>query len=405
MSSITIRRPLAPIRARIDLPRSKSISNRALICAAFTGDLTCVNQLSDADDTRILHRLLTERPRVMNCGLGGTTFRFLLAWAAVQVGEEHIVTGEARLLERPHDDLLNALRSLGADIERTSEGYRVRGRKLKGGDVIFDSPISSQFISALMMIAPMMESGLRIVWKGRRLSEPYVRMTAKVMGHFGVKLHEQQDAIVIAPGPYRANALTVPPDWSAAAFWYEIAAISDGAHFTFPGLHSDGWQGDEGIMDILISWVRTRDDGSGTIIYSIENGPSPHPWPVYLGNSPDLFQPLVFSCAGTGCKLEFGGLDNLRAKESDRIATVVDALHQLRMHGEMQDGVFKLLWSIKNKMPLPFDPHGDHRMAMALAPLALVCERIMILDPDVVNKSYPRYWEDLEKAGFRLERS
>jgi 3-phosphoshikimate 1-carboxyvinyltransferase len=404
MTSISVRRPKAPIRAVIDLPRSKSISNRALICAALAGDLTCVKDLSHADDTRILYDLLTERPRVMHCGLGGTTFRFLLAWAAVQEAEEHVITGDARLLERPHDDLLRALRSLGGDIERTNEGYRVRGRKLKGGEVVLDSPISSQFISALMMIAPTMREGLRIAWKGRRLSEPYVHMTAHLMQHFGAKVNGQEDVVAIAPGSYSSNVLVVPPDWSAAAFWYEIVGLAQDAEVELSDVREGQWQGDEAIEEFTGWCVDPAENERGTILRSKKKD-MPTQAPIALGEVPDLFLPLVGLFAGKGRDMRFTELEGLVFKESDRLAGMTDALSSLGCSVSNADGRFNLSGSIQEGTPPPFDPRGDHRMAMALAPLALVCDVITILDPDVVSKSYPKYWDDLERAGFVLERS
>ena len=183
---VTVTKPERPIHVAIDLPRSKSIANRALILASLVGDLSLVQNMGDADDTRILYGLLRDRPHVMLCGLGGTTFRFLLAWASVQEGEEHIIAGDARLLERPHGMLVDALRALGADIEKVETGFRIRGRRMKGGEISLDTPMSSQFVSALWLIAPCMEKGLALRWAGLRLSEPYVRMTMKCLEHFNV---------------------------------------------------------------------------------------------------------------------------------------------------------------------------------------------------------------------------
>lgn len=403
MERVTVTRPTAPIRATIRLPRSKSISNRALICASLAGDLSCVRDLSDAEDTLILYRLLLERPAVMHCGLGGTTLRFLLAWASVQEGEEHRITGEPRLLERPHDALVNALLALGADITREANGYRVRGRKLAGGTIRLDSPISSQYISALMMIAPLMHDGLRIDRKGRRLSEPYVRMTAKVMDHFGVEELPADDAITIPPGANVARPFTVPPDWSAAAFWYEIAALANDAEVLLTGLRSDGMQGDERVAGLLDRATVSSSVPDGTFLRSIELSGEPSPPSINLTDSPDLFQPLAFSFAGIGWPVNFFGLDTLPMKESNRLLAVQDALAQLtgeRHTGAKQLGIMEFRELNTDR---PFPVHGDHRMAMALAPLALVCDRITILDPGVVKKSYPTYWDDLRKAGFGVE--
>jgi 3-phosphoshikimate 1-carboxyvinyltransferase len=403
VSSITIRRPEQAIRATVRLPRSKSISNRALICASLAGDLSCVRDLSDADDTRILLQLLKERPRTMHCGLGGTTFRFLLAWAAIQEDQEHVITGEPRLLERPHDDLVNALRTLGADIEKSAEGYRVRGRQLQGGSLTIDSPISSQYISALMMIAPLTTEGLRIEWKGTRTSVPYVEMTAEVMRRFGAEVRTE-GTMIAASGSYRSSSFTVPPDWSAAAFWYEVVGLSEGADVGLPGLGPGQLQGDAVVEEHTAWCVLPERTVVGTRLRSQEKGMSAQS-PLDLSDTPDLFPPLAALIAGRGSSVRFIGLETLAHKESDRMEVMSTALERLGCTVSRASGSASIKGNTIRDAPTAFDPHGDHRLAMALAPLALVCERITILDPDVVNKSYPGYWRDLAAAGFRLERS
>lgn len=385
-NSITIRRPEAPVDTAIDLPRSKSVANRALILASLAGDLACVTDPGDADDTRILLQLLRERPRTMHCGLGGTTFRFLLAWAAVQEGEEHAVTGQARLLERPHGPLVEGLRRLGADIERIGAGFRVRGRRMAGGALALDAPASSQFVSALMLVGPCSEQGMHLQWTGRQLSRPYVEMTARAMRRFGASVELQGTAIRVGAGSYRPAPLVVPRDWSAAAFWLECQALLPAARIVFPGLERDGWQGDEAAVDHWAS-ITAPDD--------------PHPV-LDLTATPDLFQPLAFTGAALGKPCTFKGLDNLPLKETDRLAAVADALRTLGCATHQEEGTFTVRGRITNLSPPPFDPQGDHRMAMALAPLAAVCDSITIHDPEVVRKSYPAFWDDLRKAGFRV---
>jgi 3-phosphoshikimate 1-carboxyvinyltransferase len=409
MTRITIRRPDAPIRATIHLPRSKSISNRALIAASLAGDLSCLEFLSDADDTRILHGSLRDKPRVMDCGLGGTTFRFLLAWAAVQQGEEHLLTGHATLLERPHDDLIDALRKLGAVIERTTEGYRVKGVRLKGGTIAFDSPISSQYLSALMLVAPHMDKGLRIEWRGTQLSRPYVEMTAKVMRHFGAEVETVETVIDVRPGHYLPRPFEVQCDWSAAAFWYEVVALAQDAEVELMGLKRDGWQGDERVMTLLGPFVgsEVRDQGVFLSSQSIDHGCDPLPGfrLIDLAATPDLFQPTLSAFAGQLCPVTFTGLGTLRVKETDRIKAMVDSLfrlgHWISVTPDGNVDSENVAWSARSEGP--FRVFGDHRMAMALAPLALVTGIITLEDPDVVSKSYPRYWEDLEEAGFGME--
>lgn len=407
MPRITIRRPEGPIRATVHLPRSKSVSNRALIAASLAGDLSCIEHLSEADDTRILHQLLRDRPRLMDCGLGGTTFRFLLAWASVQPGKEHVVTGSAKLLERPHDDLVDALRKLGAAIERTDEGYCVKGGHLIGGAIIFDSPISSQYLSALMLVAPTMEQGLRIEWRGTQLSRPYVEMTAKTMRHFGVDIEVGETLIDVKPGSYSAMPFEVPADWSAAAFWYEIAALAEDAEVELMGLKRHGWQGDQKVARMLVNRVATAERVEGVRLRSLPLDAAARVAPLIdLSATPDLFQPLALTMTAMGRQATFSGLDNLIGKETDRITAVKDTLERLGVAAAWDGRMFTIPSVPHMLMPTSdrvFPTYGDHRMAMALAPLALVTGSISIEDPDVVTKSYPDFWEDLQEAGFEVE--
>lgn len=403
MSSVTVSAPGAPIRAAIALPRSKSISNRALLMASLCGDLGLVSELSDGDDTRVMRDLLREAPRVMDCGAGGTTFRFLLAWASVREGEEHLLTGIPRLLERPHDDLVDALRQLGADIERVPEGFRVRGRSLKGGEVHFDSPISSQYLSALLMVAPRMRKGLTLRWTGTRLSEPFVHMTLKMLAHFGVYPRLELDGVRVDPGDYIPAPITVAPDWSSAAFWYEIAALAPGSEVLLQGLTDDTMQGDREAQHLWAPWVETRFAPEGALL---RHRAAPQAWedlPRSLKHVPDLFQPLAFTLAALGQPAVLHGLDNLRVKETDRLRAVADAIVRLGGQAAFADGAFAVRQGITAAAPMRFHPDIDHRMALSLAPLALRLGSITIDDPQVVNKSYPSYWRDLQRAGFGVQ--
>jgi 3-phosphoshikimate 1-carboxyvinyltransferase len=410
MSSITISRPARPINTTIELPRSKSAANRALVIAALLGDVDLVRDPGNGDDTRILLEHLRERPSVMHCGAGATTFRFLLAWACCQDGEERLITGTQRLLDRPHADLVDALRTLGAQIEQVPEGYRVRGTKLRGGAVHFDSPISSQYLSALMLIAPSMDQGLSLRWTGTRLSEPYVHMTLRIMAQFGVFPVMELDGVRVPPGSYKAATYTVPPDWSAAAFWYEVVALSPGAEVLLKGLDEDTLQGDREARHLFAAWVRTTGTSDGLLLTHIDNAA---PWessqvpgrPVNLKHVPDLFQPLAFTLAARGEGATLEGLDNLRVKETDRLKATHDALALLGRTSSILQGTFTIApkASDLNAPQAPFDPSSDHRMAMSLAPLAAVLGSITIRDPRVVDKSYPGFWSDLQRAGFTAE--
>ncbi|MBX2972899.1 MAG: hypothetical protein KF797_07345 [Flavobacteriales bacterium] len=402
MSAITVRRPAHPLHATIDLPRSKSVSNRALVIASLLGDLSLVSDLSDGDDTRVMLELLRDRPHTMDCGAGGTTFRFLLAWASVQEGEEHLLTGIPRLLQRPHDDLVQALRMLGADITKEANGYRVRGRRMKGGHVHFDSPISSQYLSALVLIAPCLENGLDLKWTGTRLSEPFVGMTLKMLDHFGVRPSLTMDGVTVPPGRYKRVPYSVPHDWSSAAFWFEQVALDPGGRVLLRGLKKDTLQGDREAMDLWAPWVDAAEDAHGiTLVHRAEAGPWPDA-PLNMRHVPDLFQPLAFTLAGRGVRAALTGLDNLVVKETDRLQAVGDVLRALGCTAGHRSGTFIQGGAITNTAPLPFDPNIDHRMALSIAPLALKLESVTIRDPDVVDKSYPDYWKHLRAAGYEL---
>ncbi len=406
---LTITRPERPIDAAVDLPRSKSVANRLLVLASLAGDLNAVKEPGDAEDTRLLRNLLRDRPRVMHCGMGGTVFRFLLAWAAVREGKEHIITGDARLLKRPHQPLVDALRLLGADIEAVDNGYRVLGKRLTGGTVVMDAPLSSQFISALLLIAPLMTNGLYLRWTGTRLSEPYVLMTMLALESFDVPPVVDHDGIRVRARPLRATERTVPPDWSAASFWFEVAALSGNARILLRDLHRDRWQGDEAACQLWKPWVRTDSTARGVVLVSERSpgfGDGRQELSFNLRSHPDLFQPLAFTCAGLGQAARFTGLENLHVKETDRIAAVIDALGQLGIRPELPENGFVLPFSdhpIRPSSDRPFNTFGDHRMAMGLAPLALRSGSISLEQPGVVVKSYPAFWEDLERAGFRTE--
>ncbi len=401
-NAVTIRRPERPIDACITLPRSKSLANRALILADLAGDLSLVINPGEAEDTRTLLALLKERPRVMHCGDGGTTFRFLLAWACVQENKEHLLTGSARLMERPHAPLIEALIALGADITQTETGFRVRGKRVRGGAITLDSPVSSQFISALLLVAPLFEEGLRLHWSGRKLSGPYVEMTVAMLQHFGVDASLDEDVIHVPASPLKPASFDVPADWSAAAFWFEVAALAPDTKLYFNGNFNSGMQGDDAVISLLLPYTHCAISDEELILHG-RSTDDLEPYHADLVDTPDLFQPLAFAMAGLGRKAEFTGLHNLPLKETDRLRAVAEALRILGSSAAYDGGSFKLEGGITNLRPQPFDPQGDHRMAMSIAPLALVCEQITILHPEVVAKSYPGFWEDLRSAGFSLQ--
>ncbi|MBV6405778.1 MAG: hypothetical protein IT228_06425 [Flavobacteriales bacterium] len=402
---LTVAAPEGRIRATVRLPRSKSVANRALVAAALAGDMSVVKDAGEAEDTRLLHDLLRDRPSVLHCGLGGTTLRFALAWAAMQEGEERLVTGDKALLDRPHTPLVKALIGLGAEVDGLASGFHVKGRRLRGGGVAFDSPVSSQYLSALMLVGPRMDEGLRIHWQGMQLSRPYVAMTARVMRHFGADVAVGPERITVAPGPYAPRAFTVPRDWSAAAFWYQVVALAPDAEVLLTDLQDDALQGDAAAARLWQPYVSTTPTPQGMLLRS-QRGKEAPGMAIDLTDTPDLFQPLALTHAGLGRAATLTGLHNLHLKESDRLVAVEAVLETLHTPAQ-RVGTDGLRTQGTRKPQAPgahvFDPQGDHRMAMALAPLALVAGPVRIQDPAVAGKSYPGFWDDLRAAGFRVE--
>lgn len=431
MASITITAPADRPMGVVTLPRSKSVAARAAIISSmakpsgprlageeYEVELT---HYPDVEDSVILHRLLQDNPEVMDCGMGGTTMRFLMAWAAIRAGEEHLLTGAPRLLERPHQQLVDALKSLGADITVRPDGFLVKGKALEGGSVHFADAVSSQYISAVMMIGPMLPDGLRVHWTGPRLSEPYVRMTMTVMAHYEGWCSMKpapEEPIVIESGGYKLQPFEIPTDWSAAAFLYQVAALRPRTRITLADLTIHGMQSDESIAHLLNDIVETEqweevtmpEIRGFTIVHRNLRKLAPDNQPMDLRWFPDVFPSMAITHAALGRTTTFTGLQNLYFKESDRIAVVRDALAQLGIACDTGDGTVTVRSSPEQVAALrdrsfTFASHNDHRIAMSLASLCLVCKSVTITDPHVVAKSYPAFWEELEKLGFKLERT
>ena len=405
--SLIVSPPSAPIAIGLKLPVSKSISNRALIMASLCGSRNAIKEVSDSDDSIRLDRSLATWPYEMDCGAGGTTLRFLLARCAIREGEEHILTGIPRLLERPHGELVDALVSIGGQVERIPQGFRVRGKKLKGGHIHMNGSISSQFISALLMIAPYTQQGIQIEWQGEITSAPYVAMTVQLMQQYGAHVVMESDRITVEPGGYSMEQLVIPYDRSAAAFWYEIAALSRAAQIELVGEDDGGGQGDAIAAELWQHWVLTRRERSGTILSHREPTVRHKEFHFDLGRTPDLFQPLAITCAAAGATAVYTGLGTLPLKETDRIVATQKILRSfggdiLARPNDHWIGPIDLR-ERRTSRPALIDPQGDHRMAMAAAPLCIIAGPLRILQSAVVAKSYPQFWRDLELAGFSIE--
>ena len=402
----------------VTLPLSKSISTRMLVLDALSGIYHDVphGAVADCDDTRVIISAISEARKaeasgarvVLDMKSSGAALRFLTAYFAMQPGTEVELTGDERLCARPMEPLVTALRQCGAQIEYLAgEGYApllVKGRSLPGGEVTIDSTVSSQFISALLMVAPYMEKGLTLRLEGEPVSLPYILMTLAMMRQRGVEVEREPLRIDVPHGSYTHFDQPAEGDWSAAAFWFEVSALSAG-WITLTNLPEDSIQGDRAaakFFDCLGVTLSTEDVETG-----VQLCPSPEVYgrlDLDLTDNPDLAPALAVTCCLIGVPFKFVGLATLATKECDRLAAICEEMDKIgRVVEKVRD--FGLEWEGKTHpvKELPgFSAHGDHRMAMALAPVAVYLPGITIDGVECVGKSYPGYWDDLRSIGFHV---
>lgn len=402
-----IKAPEERPRASVQLPASKSISNRALILNALSYSPYDIQNLSDCDDTEVMVKALNSDSRDFDIKAAGTAMRFLTAFLSKIVGE-WTITGTERMKNRPIKLLVDALNSLGARIEyMEKEGYpplRIFGSALQGGEISLAGGVSSQYISALLMIAPLMENGLTLHLEGNIISRPYINLTLQLMEQFGVKATWNGQTIKILPQEYKPIRFTVESDWSAASYWYTIMALSKNAEIELLGLFKNSLQGDAAGAKLFAQLgVGTTFTDRGVMLKY--NGNVTKKLIYNFVNEPDLAQTFVVTCVLLNIPFRFTGLQSLKIKETDRIEALKTELRKLGyLLTDSNDSILE--WNGERCEP-EADPiiatYEDHRMAMAFAPAALVLPKgLKVADPEVVTKSYPAYWEDLRKAGFAL---
>lgn len=406
--------PPQGLKARINLPSSKSISNRALIISALSGGDMVPDNLSDCDDTEVVIEALKNRPQVIDIKAAGTAMRFMTAYLSVQDGCEHVITGTERMKQRPIKVLVDALRFLGAKIEYAGEeGFpplRIHGCCLDGGILDIPGNVSSQYISALLMVGPMMKHGLTLNLKGDVISRPYIDLTLWMMGEWGAKAEwTDSRTIRVEPQPYKSRPYMIENDWSAASYWYEIMALSlkDDDELILSGLMDGSKQGDSSLRYVFsLLGVKTTfvDDGAMSAV-RLKRGRSVVPRLEYdFINSPDLAQTFVACCCVMNVKFRFTGLQTLKIKETDRIEALKTEMLKLGYVIHDVDGR-ELYWDGERcnlADDKSIDTYEDHRMALAFAPLALRLGNMTINNPHVVSKSYPRFWDDLRATGWTI---
>lgn len=396
----------------IELPPSKSMAVRAIALAYLAGDMSAVAALADTcDDCRRLYSILSAGlptdGSTIDCGDAGTAMRFVTALAASTPGCECVLTGNERMLCRPIGPLVDTLRSLGADIEYLgTERFpplKVVGSKLRGGEAAIDATVSSQFVSALMMAAPAMTQPLTLHLEGNPQSLPYITMTAEMMSQAGIAAEVDRDTVTVATGAYKAHHFAIERDWSAAAFWYEIVAITAG-WVTLPGLHDHSLQADRAIVplfDCLGASTEFGDEGAELSANPDLNGRLE----ADMLDMPDAVLPLAVTAATIGVPFRLSGVGALHDKECDRLEALTTEMRKLGIVFEQDNYGTVIQWDGSrfpvNELPV-FDCHGDHRLAMALAPIATFVPGIVITGAEAVSKSYPEFWTDFQRAGFTL---
>jgi len=392
-----------PLNGDITLSSSKSESNRALIMNALSGNQLQLKNLSDARDTQTMQRLLSEKQPVWDVIDAGTTMRFCTAYLAI-MGSGEIITGSDRMKERPIKLLVDALRRLGAKIDYLAqEGFpplRISTQKndTNAQKISIPGNISSQYISALLMIGPKLPDGISIELTGQVFSRPYIEMTLALMHHFGVNSTWKDQTIHIKPQRYKAQSYTIESDWSGASYWYSMVALNQESSITLRGLRSHSFQGDQNIVNIMSKMgVKTEFKSDRVQLTSI---------PVTeinqiidFKNCPDLAQTVMVVAAIKGIKLTMTGLESLKIKETDRVIAMKKELLKIGGLLNEENGIWRLKSGTVPEHLETIETYEDHRMAMAFAPVCMI-RAITIRDIEVVKKSYPGYWAHLKSVGI-----
>ena len=402
--------------ATVALPASKSISNRALIIYALSGGHIMPQNLSDCDDTEVIINAIRYMPDVIDIKAAGTAMRFMTAYLSLMRGT-HTLTGTERMKKRPIKILVDALRSLGAEISYLEEeGFpplSITGTKLTGAVLEMSGSVSSQYISAVLMIGPMLDKGLELRLTGDIISRPYIDLTLYMMNEFGADADwTSADTITIKPVPYKTREYLIENDWSGASYWYEMMALMDNpdAKLMLTGLKDGSKQGDS-VARYIFSMLgvktvfESKTSRKPQTVTITANGRCLPRLEYDFINSPDLAQTFVVTCAAKGVRFHFKGLSTLKIKETDRIEALKKEMRKLGYVIESRNDS-ELIWNgetCEPQMEKGIDTYEDHRMALAFAPYALKSGEIIINNPQVVTKSYPHFWESLEEVGFKIE--
>ncbi len=416
MKQLRLRAPKGPLKGSIQLPTSKSIANRYLLIRALAKDSFVIGNLPDSDDTQLLNNLLSSDAEIYDAHHAGTTSRFLAVYLAFKEGKQ-ILTGSDRLKQRPIKPLIDALISLGASVEYMEEDGCLpisfdSTKSSNTSKISIDGSVSSQFISALLMLAPSLAQGLNIEVKGKLVSESYVEMTIHILESFGIQVDRSASGFAIKPQSFATKDVIVEADWSAASYYFGLCSVFPASELVLMGLSENSIQGDAALLKIYKKLGVHASFEEGGLLLTQSGSPAPM-LDYDFSDCPDIFQTVSLSTALLGIQGLYTGLSTLAHKETDRtqaikteIAKLGVALYKMPPHFSPKSNkeYFMQEGKAKETESLEFPSYQDHRMAMSLSQVAKL-QTITILEPNVVTKSYPRFWDDLSQLGFSIEYS
>ena len=406
---------LPTLKTNLQISGSKSETNRLLVLQALYPNLVLENT-SSSDDSEVMlnalqnFQLPTSNFQLVDVHHAGTAMRFLTAYFAIQEGKEVVLTGSARMKERPIKILVDALNQLGAEITYEEQtGFpplRIKGKMLEKNKVTLQANLSSQYISALLLIAPKLENGLELTLEGEITSVSYIKMTLALLNEIGVKTLFENNTIKVThqPSPITHHPITVESDWSSASYWYSIVALSEiGTQVTLSSFKENSLQGDSALVEIYKNFgVETIFNYKNITLHKVENL-KPATLNLELNTCPDIAQTIAVTCFGLGISCQLTGLQTLKIKETDRLEALKTELTKLGATISVTNNSLTLEQSENIKPNIRISTYQDHRMAMAFAPLAVKVP-IIIGEAEVVSKSYPAFWEDVKQIGFTIEK-
>ena len=395
-------------QSSVRITGSKSESNRLLLLQALYPEIS-IDNLSNSDDSVLMQRALSSQDEIIDIHHAGTAMRFLTAFFAIQEGREVILTGSSRMKERPIKILVDALKELGADISYTeNEGFpplRIKGKKLINSSVTLKANVSSQYISALLLISSRLENGIELTLDGKITSVPYIKMTLSLLDQLGIESHFDENIITVKPFSKRLNSktLVVESDWSSASYFYSIAGLSDlGTQITLSSYKEDSLQGDSVLTDVYRRFgVETTFNENSISLKKTLDVNDQSSIQLDLSNAPDIAQTISVTAFGLGMECYLTGLHTLKIKETDRLVALKTELEKLGAEVTITDASLHVMPSTEIHTDVSIATYNDHRMAMAFAPLGLRTS-LQIENAEVVSKSYPDFWEDLKALGFKI---